>query len=174
MTFQLFICVLRTLFYQFFFIFVAFAVGFLLNAEYVGWKSNMVMQSYNNIFNPVDFEDPGVLEQLYGIGRYKIFAFNGYPKNFQVIEEAMLAEEWYWVKYSYTVGDQEKLYVNIDKHRIRWKPWEYYFEEEAMETWTQKDLEQYIEEGTLNSRESDRAFKLMYELKDMKMKESNK
>ena len=86
----------------------------------------------------------------------------------------MLAEEWYWVKYSYTVGDQEKLYVNIDKHRIRWKPWEYYFEEEAMETWTQKDLEQYIQEGTLNSRESDRAFKLMYELKDMKMKESNK
>ena len=172
--FQLFICVLRTLFYQFFFIFVAFAVGFLLNAEYVGWKSNMVAQSYENIFNPIDFEDPGVLEQLYGIGRYKIFAFNGYPNNFKVIEEAMLAEEWYWVKYSYTIGKQEKLNINIDKVRIRWKPWEYYYEKEAMEDWTEAELRQFIDEGTLNSNESDRAFKLMFELKDMIKKESDK
>ena len=173
MTFQLFICVLRTLFYQFFFIFVAFTVGFLLNAEYVGWKSNVVVQSYNNIFNPIKFEDPGVLEQLYGIGRYKIFAFNGYPNNFKVIEEAMMAEEWYWVKYSYTVGDQEKLCINIDKHRIRWKPWEYYYDDADMEAKTEAQIRQYIEEGTLNSRESDRAFRLMWELKDME-REKNK
>lgn len=173
MTFQLFICVLRTLFYQFFFLFVAFTVGFLLNAEYVGWKSNVVIQSYNNIFNPIKFEDPGVLEQLYGIGRYKIFAFNGYPDNFKVIEEAMMAEEWYWVKYSYTVGKQEKLYINIDKHRIRWKPWEYYYDDADMEAMTEAQIRQYIEEGTLNSRESDRAFRLMWELKDME-REKNK
>ena len=79
----------------------------------------------------------------------------------------MLAEEWYWVKYSYTVGKEEKLHINIDKHRIRWKPWEYYFEEEAMETWTEAQMRQYIKEGTLNSRESDRAFRLMWELRDM-------
>ena len=164
MTFQLFICVLRTLFYQFFFIFVAFAVGFLLNAEYVGWKSNVVINSYNNIFNPIDFEDPGVLEQLYGIGRFKIFAFAGYPDNFRVVEEAMCAEEWYWVKYTYTEGEQEKLLTKIDHIRIRWKPWEYYYDDADMEAWTDAQIKEYVEEGSLNSRETDRAFRLKEEL----------
>jgi hypothetical protein len=153
---------------------VAFTVGFVLNAEYVGWKSNVVIQSYNNIFNQIHFEDPGVLEQLYGIGRYKIFAFNGYPNNFKVIEEAMMAEEWYWVKYSYTVGEEEKLYTNIDKIRIRWKPWEYYFDDEGLESWDEAKIRQYIDEGTLNSNESDRAFGLMYELKEIERKKRDK
>ncbi len=174
MTFQLFICVLRTLFYQFFFLFVAFAVGFLLNAEYVGWKSNVVIQSYNNIFHPVDFEDPGVLEQLYGIGRFKIFAFNGYPDNFKVIEEAMMAEEWYWVKYNYTEGGREALLTRIDRVRIRWKPWEYYYEDEGLIPMTNEEIAQYINEGTLNSRETDRAMRLRDEYREQERKKETK
>jgi len=170
MTFQLFICVLRTLFYQFFFIFVAFTVGFLLNAEYVGWKSNVVLRSYNNIFHPINFEDPGVLQCLYGNGRLKIFGVMGQYKDLEIIEEAMMAEEWYWVKFTYEDKNNNKI-TEIDKVRIRWKPWEYYFDEGKK--MTEEELREYIEEGTLNSRESDRAFRLMYELKDME-REKNK
>ena len=92
------VTVCRTLFYQFFLLFVGLSVGFLLNAEYVGWKYPSIITSVRNTFFPIDFEDDGVLEWLYDQGQYKIFAFNRYPKDYKVIEQAMLAEEWYWCK----------------------------------------------------------------------------
>ena len=94
----------------------------------------------------------------------KICAFNNYPKNFKVIEEAVAAEEWYWVKYSYTdkYGNKQ---VAIDHTRIRWKPWEYYYDDEAMVPMTDEEAVKYINEGTLNSRETNRAFRLRDELR---------
>ena len=121
------ITVCRTLFYQFFLLFVGLSVGFLLNVEYVGWKYPIVHNSIYNTFFPIDFEEEGVLDCLYNQGRFKISAFNGYPKDFEVIEEAMCAEEWYWVKYSYT-DNNGNTRIAIDHVRIRWKPWEYYYE----------------------------------------------
>jgi len=173
MTFTLFICVLRTLFYQFFFLFVAFAVGFLLNAEYAGWKSTLVLNSYNNIFYPVDFNDPGVLDWLYNQGRFKIWSYNRHPADFEIVEEAMMAEEWYWVKYSYTDENGDKQ-TAIDHTRIRWKPWEYYYEDESLEPMTQEEMVQYINEGTLNSRETDRATRLRDEYRDQERKKEIK
>ncbi len=157
------ITVCRTLFYQFFLLFVGLSVGFLLNIEYIGWKYPSVVTSIRNTFFPVDFEDEGVLKWLYNQGQFKICAFNGYPKDFKIIEQAMCAEEWYWCKYSYTDknGDTK---IKIDHTRIRWKPWEYYYEEEAMETWTEEEMKKYIKEGSLNSRETDRAFRLRDEM----------
>jgi len=160
------ITVCRTLFYQFFLLFVGLSVGFLLNVEYIGWKYPVVHNSIYNTFFPIDFEDEGVLKWLYNQGQFKICAFNGYPKDFKVIEEAMCAEEWYWVKYSYT-DNNGNTGIAIDNVRIRWKPWEYYYEDEAMTPWDIEKIKEYIKEGSLNSRETDRAFKLRDEMRDM-------
>jgi len=160
------ITVCRTLFYQFFLLFVGLSVGFILNVEYLGWKYPIVHNSIYNTFFPVDFEDEGVLQSLYNIGKFKIHAFNGYPKDFTVIEEAMCAEEWYWCKYSYADNNGDTQ-TKIDNVRIRWKPWEYYYEDEARIPWTDEDMKEYLEGGSLNSRETDRAFRLRDEMRDM-------
>ena len=156
--------VCRTIFYQFFLLFVGLSVGFILNVEYIGWKAPIVGNSFYNTFFPIDFEDEGVLESLYKMGQFKIFSFNNYPTDFKVIEEAMMAEEWYWVKYSYT-DKRGKTREAIDHTRIRWKPWEYYYEDEAMIPMTDEELRSYIDEGTLNSNETNRAFRLRSELR---------
>ena len=152
-------CILRTLFYQFLLLFVGASVGFIYNAEYVGWKLPIVEKSVNNVFFPMDFEDEGVLQFLYGRGRLKIFGVMGKYKNVEIIEEAMAAEEWYWVKYSYT-DNNGNTKIAIDHVRIRWKPWEYYYEDEAMSPMTDEELRDYIDNGSLNSRDTDRAFRL--------------
>ena len=158
-------CILRTLFYQFLLLFVGISIGFITNAEWVGWKYPVITRSFNNIFNPIHFEDPGVLQWLYGHGRLKVFGLKGKYPDVEVIEEAMLAEEWYWVKFSYT-NPKGNTVTDIKSVRLRWKPWEYYFDND-INPMDEEAMRKYIEEGTLNSRESDRAFRLMYELKDM-------
>ena len=166
------ITVCRTLFYQFFLLFVGLSVGFILNVEYVGWKYPIVHNSIYNTFFPIDFEDEGVLESLYKMGQFKIFSFNNYPTDFKVIEEAMMAEEWYWVKYSYT-DNNDNTRIAIDHVRIRWKPWEYYYDDEALNPMTNEEMKKYITEGDLNSRETNRAFRLRDEMRDIENSKTN-
>lgn len=162
--------VCRTLLYQFILLFVGVSVGFILNAEYVGWKYPVVSNSLSNVFYPIKFDDPGVKEALYATGEFRIWAFNRYPKDFAVVEQAISAEEWYWCKYSYTDRNGNTK-INIDKTRIRWKPWEYYFSEADIEPWGEEELSEYLKNGSLNSRDTDRAFRLSNELKAMKKKD---
>ena len=154
------ITVCRTLFYQFLLLFVGISIGFIVNAEWVGWKYPVIQTSIRNTFFTVNFEDEGVLQWLYNTGQMKIWAFNNYPKDFKVIEEAMAAEEWYWCKYSYT-DKNGNTKINIDHTRIRWKPWEYYYE--WAEVRTDEEWVEYLEKGTLNSRESQKALELLEE-----------
>ena len=158
-------CILRTLFYQFLLLFVGASIGFITNAEWVGWKYPVVSNSISNIFFPIKFEDPGVLQWLYGNGRLKVFGLTGKYRNVEVIEEAMLAEEWYWVKFSHTDKNDNNV-TDIKSVRVRWKPWEYYFDND-INPMDEEALRKYLDDGTLNSNESDRAFRLMYELKAM-------
>ena len=44
---------------------------------------------------------------------------------------------------------------------------EYYYEDEARIPWTDEDMKEYLEGGSLNSRETDRAFRLRDEMRDM-------
>ena len=88
------------------------------------------------------------------------------PKGFKVIEQALSAEEWYWCKYSYTDRDGNDK-INIDHTRIRWKPWEYYFSETDMDPITQEEMEDYVTNGSLTSNDTDRAFVLAREWKEM-------
>ena len=63
------ITVCRTLFYQFLLLFVGISIGFIINAEWVGWKYPIIQTSIQNTFFSIDFEDEGVLEWLYSTGR---------------------------------------------------------------------------------------------------------
>ena len=74
------ITVCRTLFYQFLLLFVGISIGFIVNAEWVGWKYPIIQTSIRNTFFAIDFEDEGVLQWLYNTGQMKIWAFNNYPK----------------------------------------------------------------------------------------------
>ena len=161
------ITVCRTLFYQFLLLFVVISIGFIVNAEWVGWKYPIVQNSFYNTFYPIDFEDEGVLNFLYGRGRLKIFGVLGKYKDVEIIEEAMAAEEWYWVKFSH-IDENGNRKIEIQNIRVRWKPWEYYYEDEARVPMTDEEAARYINEGTLNSRETDRAFRLRDELRGIK------
>lgn len=150
--------VCRTLFYQYLLLIVGFSLGFYLNAEWVGFKSPILCRSFNNIFFPVRFNDD-VLSKIKDWGAFKLWALRNYPNNFKIIEDAVSAEEWYVAKFSYT--DHKGMErTEIDSIRIRWKPWEYYYEDNRP---TDDELKDYIENGDLNSNETDRARSLIRE-----------
>ncbi len=158
----------RTLFYQFFLIFIGLSIGFMSNPQWFGWKSNLIVKSFNHIFFPVKF-DADICNNLKSWGRFKLYIKNGNPEDFTVIDEAILGEEIYVLKYSYK-DDKGKKRINIDDIRLRWKPWEYYYE--WAEVQTDEEIIEYLEKGTLNSRESQRALELIHERFNMNEEEN--
>ena len=118
--------------------------------------------SYLNHFYPITFER--ALPMLRAVGQFRIWGLHGYPKDFKVLVEAVAAEEWYWCRYQYT--DRKGISrIGIESLRIRWKSWEYYYDLKPTET--EESLRDYLENGSLNSRETDKAWKLREELKGM-------
>ena len=152
--------VLRTIFYQFFLLAVGLTVGFIANAEYVGWKSPLIKRSFNNIFFPIQM-DENVCQQIKSFGALKLWGLLNMPQDFKVIEDGLIAEEFYVARVEY-VNENGRKVTEIKNVRVRWKPWEYYYND-TPETWDDEDVKKYIEEGTLNSHESDKGFKLMEE-----------
>lgn len=155
------ITVLRILFYQFFLLFIGLSIGFIINAEYIGYKSLVVSRSVDNIFFPKEYDEE-LIKSLKSWGSYKLWILYDHPQEFTIIEEAILAEEWYWAKFSYK-DSKNKIVEVIDSTRLRWKSWEYYYDND---TPTQEELNEYIKNGDLNSQESDRALKLRREKVD--------
>ena len=78
------VTVARTLFYQFFLLFIGISIGFICNAEWMGWKSSLVERSVQNIFFPIEF-DENVCKNVKGLGAFRIWAELGRPKNFKII-----------------------------------------------------------------------------------------
>ena len=155
--------VFRTLFYQFLLLFVGLSVGFIANAEYIGWKSSIISRSVSNIFFPVVYDETQV-RRIKDWGAFKLWGSLNMPEGFKVIEEAILAEEWYWCKFSFKDSNGETV-TKIDSVRIRWKPWEYYYE--MPNSMSVEELREYVANGDLNSQESDRAFALQEEYKEL-------
>jgi len=152
--------VLRTIFYQFFLLFIGISIGFISNAEWVGWKTTLVGKSVQNIFFPVEFNEE-TCRQVKHLGLYKLYALNGYPANFKIVEDGLLGEEFYIAKFQYTNNNGDTV-EKIDSIRVKWKTWEYYYIDP--EPWTEEDARDYLENGTLNSHESDKAMKLYKEM----------
>ena len=154
--------VLRTLFYQYLLLFIGISVGFIVNAEWVGWKSNLVAKSVENIFFPKEFNED-TCAKLKNWGAFKLWSFNGMPEKFKVIEDGLLAEEFYIAKFTY-IDENGNTIEKIDSVRLRWKTWEDYYTEPKIKT--NEEIEEYIKNGTLNSSESDKALKLYQELRE--------
>lgn len=153
--------IFRTIFYQIFILFIGISIGFITNAEWVGWKSNIIKKSFNNIFFPLEFNEQ-TCQNIKNLGAMKLWAMNGQPKNFEILEDGLLGEEFYIAKIKFK-DDKEKFVEKIESTRVRWKTWEYYYTDP--EPWTQEEIKDYHENGTLNSKESDKAYKLMEEKK---------
>ena len=169
------ITVARTLFYQFFLLFIGISIGFICNAEWIGWKSNLITRSYTNIFHPIEFDEK-ICQNVKNWGATRIWAELGNPKDFEVIEDAVAAEEFYIGKFRYTDVKTGQSKVEILSYRVRWKPWEYYWENP--QPLTEEELWDYIENGTLNSKETEKALrlrkeKLLQQRKDEKDEKKN-
>jgi hypothetical protein len=149
--------IFRTIFYQFFLIFIGLSIGFIINAEWIGYKSLLLEKSAKNIFFKTEFKD--VKESLINYGRFKIWAYNNKPENFEVVEEALLNEEFYWCKLKYK--DKNKIKTKIDKTRIRWKSWEYYYDD--ADPWTEEEMKVWQNGDSV--QQAEKAFKLMHEFK---------
>lgn len=122
---------LRTIFYQFFLLFVGASLGFIFNAEYVGWKSVIVERSLQNIFCPVPYDDR--VKQIilcFGMARLEQHVLRPdltLPPDFEILEDDVIWEEFYIARYRYRDA-QSQLVEKVYKTRVRWKPWEYYYE----------------------------------------------
>jgi len=160
--------VLRTLFYQYLLLFVGISVGFIANAEWVGWKTNLVQRSFYNIFFPVEFDDE-VCTKIKSWGAFKVWALNGHPQGFKVLEDGLLAEEFYIVKFEYVNRNGDTV-QKIDTARIRWKTWEYYYTDPK--PWTNDDIQDYLDNGNINSHESDKALRLYREMSKQNAKKT--
>lgn len=122
---------LRTIFYQFFLLWVGASLGFILNAEYIGWKSVIVERSLQNIFCPVPYDDR--VKQIilcFGMARLEQHVLRPdltLPPDFEILEDDVIWEEFYIARYRYRDA-QNQLVEKVYKTRVRWKPWEYYYE----------------------------------------------
>lgn len=137
--------VARTLFYQFFLIFVGLSVGFILNAEWVGIKSLIIQRSVNNIFFPIEY-DEHMERWVKGWGAFKVYMDKNQPQEFEIIDEHVYAnEEYYWCRFKYK---DKKGTIKIDEgvSRVRWKTWEYYYESEEILD-TPEKVRESIEKG---------------------------
>lgn len=125
--------VFRTIFYQFFLLFVGLSVGFIANAEWVGMKSVLLERSFRNIFFPTKY-DESLEKAVKGWASYKVFVEAGRPEEFEIIDENVFYnEEWYWCRYKYRDRSGE---VKFDEAttRVRWKTWEQYYDYEVTDT----------------------------------------
>ena len=152
----------RVLFYQCFLTFVLVSLVFINFPVYCGVKAMVLHMSFLNHFYPISFED--AYDNLKDYSRWRAAAIRNYPKDFEIVEDAFAAEEWYWYKCRYT-NSRGVVVTEIDSFRVRWKPWEYYYEvPKALETIKKDEIE--LLKPTLNSIETDKAFKLQWELKE--------
>ena len=125
------ITVARTLFYQFFLLFIGISIGFILNSEWCGYKSCVVQKSIKNIFFPIKFTtkmEAGMKIMLAERMRIK----ENYPADFEVLSSVVVAnDEFCWIAYKYRDQDG-KLVFKDEVERMRWKTWEYNFDEESV------------------------------------------
>ena len=114
-----------------------------MNAEWVGVKSLIVERSIGNIFFPVQY-DAHMERWVKGWGAYKVYAQNDFPKDFEIIDEHVYAnEEYYWCRYKYR-DNSGKLKFDEGLSRVRWKTWEYYYEADILLT-TPENVKKQIE-----------------------------
>jgi hypothetical protein len=116
--------VIRSIFYHWLFLFAGVAIGFICNSEYVGEKAVIIERSINNIFFPIQYNEQ-IEAYVKTMGKQKIWTELDCPADFEILEDVVKAEEYYWAIAKYTdvkTGNKIKTIVST---KIRWRPWEY-------------------------------------------------
>lgn len=110
----------RTIFYQFFLVFVGLSLGLIIYPEWFGSKTLVVNKSIGNIFFHPTFEEvkPGVMY----VGRLRLWTYLDCPEDLDIYDEEMLSEELYVCNYDFT-RDGKKLTGSYQTF-IKWKSWE--------------------------------------------------
>ena len=117
--------IIRTIFYHWLVLCIGISIGFIGNAEWVGYKSVLVTKSIDNIFFPIKIT-PEIQQLIKNVGQNKIKRSIGNPEHFKVLEDFLYDNEVYWLRYEYKDKDG-RYYQEVNKTRIYWKPWEYYY-----------------------------------------------
>ena len=120
----------RSIFYPWFILFVGIVIGFILNADWSGRKYIMVEKSINNIFFPLNKYNRNLQEYVKCMGALRLRQDHGFPIDFIILEESIMDEEFYCAKIRYTDVKTGQLTEKSETRRIRWRPWEYYYQDE--------------------------------------------
>jgi hypothetical protein len=116
--------IFRSIFYPWLILLIGISIGFITNAEWLGYKSVIIEQSISNIFFPIEFTQE-IEEKVKGIGASKIFTQLGYPNNFEILGDMVYYnDEFYWCKYKYR-DKNNRLKFGESTTRVKWKTWEY-------------------------------------------------
>jgi hypothetical protein len=129
--------IIRSILYPWFILFTGVCLGFICNSKYVGEKAVVIEKSINHIFFPIEY-DEHIEKYVKWVGSRRIHADLGYPHDFEILEEIVKGEEYYWAIAKYTdvkTGEKIKTLVST---KVRWKPWEYNYHT--------KNFEKVIEE----------------------------
>ena len=130
MAVNVFRIVARTAFYPVFVLAVLFCAYFIYQPCYCGMKLFVLHKSYSHHFHRVYFDD--AYPALRAIAQLQAGMLNRGKEDFRIVDDAFLAEEFYYYKYTYTIKGVD--HIGIESFRMKWKPWEYYYDEELILT----------------------------------------
>jgi hypothetical protein len=116
--------IIRSIFYHWLLLFAGITIGFICNSEYVGEKAVIIERSINNIFFPIQYNED-IENYVKTMGKQKIWTELEYPEDFQILEDVVKGEEYYWAIATYTEVKTKQKIKTIISTKIRWRPWEY-------------------------------------------------
>ena len=139
--------IIRSILYPWFILFTGICFGFICNSEYVGEKAVVIEKSINHIFFPIEYNEH-IEKYVKWMGSRRIHADLGYPHDFEILEDVVKGEEYYWAIAKYTdvkTGQQIKTVVST---KVRWKPWEYNYHTKKFEAIIEERDEYRLAEQT--------------------------
>lgn len=117
--------IVRSIFYQWFILFIGMSIGFIANSEWAGYKYVLLERSIRNIFFPIEYNEQ-MEKFVIEMGQMRTWIDLGCPKKLDFFEEKVIGEEFYHARYE-CVDRNGKQHSGIAFHRIKWKTWEYYY-----------------------------------------------
>jgi len=127
--------IIRSIFYHWFILFVGISIGFIANSEWFGYKYVLVERSIRNIFFPLEYNE-NIENFVKESGRMKLWASLDCPDEFNILDDLVKGEEFYWAVYTYK-NKQGKTIKDIGSIRVRWKTWEYYYHTDEAQDYIQ-------------------------------------
>lgn len=155
--------VARTAFYPLFAFVVLCCAYFIYQPCYCGMKMLTLHKSYRHHFHQVSFDE--AYPALRGLAQLQATILHKNKQDFTIIDDAFLAEEFFYYKYTYT--QKNITIVAIESFRVQWKPWEYYYDEKTILTGKSST-------SSFSTAQSDKAVRLWLERRQMVQEKKDK